>query len=170
MATQWVYEPSADGTARFVLGTVGEHPLICFGINPSTAKPGALDPTVTRVARFAADNGFDSWTMLNVYPQISTDPKGLHTEPDPDLIAQNERHIAAAVGAQRAPLLAAWGGLVTSRPYLPAVLRSIVRVAADAGCTWASLGAPTKLGHPRHPLYLPAATPLQPFDMGRYLT
>jgi hypothetical protein len=66
---QWIYERSADGSARFVLGTVGVNPLVCFGINPSTAVPNAPDGTVARVSKFAVD----SWTMLNVYPQIATD-------------------------------------------------------------------------------------------------
>src|SRR5690606_29290625 len=60
MTQQWIYERSADATARFVLGTVGENPLVCFGINPSIAVPNAPDRTVGRVTRFAADNGFDS--------------------------------------------------------------------------------------------------------------
>lgn len=64
--TQWIYAPSDDDSARFVLGTEGQKPLVCFGINPSTAVPGNLDPTVTRVRNIAAQNQFDSWLMLNV--------------------------------------------------------------------------------------------------------
>ncbi len=55
----WLYEHSGDGTARFLLGTQGENPLVFFGVNPSTARPGALDPTVRRVARFR-NNQFQS--------------------------------------------------------------------------------------------------------------
>lgn len=73
----WVYEPSADGSARFVLGTVGDNPLVCFGINPSIAVPNSLDPTVRRVRGLASTLEFDSWTMLNVYPQIATLPKDI---------------------------------------------------------------------------------------------
>lgn len=87
---QWVWERSIDGSARFVLGTVGVNPLVCSGVNPSTATPNALDRTVARVRRFAADNGHDSWTMLNVYPQISTDPKGLDRVHLSELKAENE--------------------------------------------------------------------------------
>ena len=165
---QWIYEHADDGTARFVLGTVGENPLVCFGINPSTAVPGAPDRTVARVTRFAVDNGFDSWMMLNVYPQISTDPKGLHLEHDAVLKAENERHIAEAVEGKRA-LLAAWGGLVTSRSYLRALLADILHITDAAGAQWVSLGKPTKDGHPRHPLYVRADTPLAPFDIAGYL-
>lgn len=168
MSQQWVYERSADGAARYVLGTVGENPLVCFGINPSTAAPNTPDRTVGRVMRFAADNGFDSWTMLNVYPQISTDPKGLHDEHDPVLKAENERHIARAVDGHPV-LLAAWGTLVDSRPYLRTLLADILQITSAAGAGWVSLGQPTKDGHPRHPLYLPAVAPLVPFDAAGYL-
>jgi hypothetical protein len=166
---QWVWERTADGSARFVLGTVGLNPLVCFGINPSTAVPNSLDRTVARVSRFAADNGYDSWTMLNVYPQISTDPKGMDQEHCPELRAENERQIMNAIGDRPRTLLAAWGGLVESRAYLPTLLRGIVRVASDAGCDWMSLGQPTKFGHPRHPLYVRGDTPFQEFNADKYL-
>lgn len=168
MSEQWIYEHAVDGSARFVLGTVGENPLVCFGINPSTAAPNAPDRTVGRVTRFAADNGFDSWTMLNVYPQVSTDPKGLHLDHDDELKAENQRHITTIVQG-RPTLLAAWGSLVDSRPYLRMLLRDILQITMAAGAQWVSLGEPTKDGHPRHPLYLRADTPLVPFDMAEYL-
>ena len=42
----WYYEPHTYQPYRYVLGRVGRHPLVCIGINPSTAQPGALDPTL----------------------------------------------------------------------------------------------------------------------------
>lgn len=166
----WVYERSSDGAARFVLGTVGENPLVCFGINPSTARPGVLDPTVKRVARFASDNGFDSWTMLNVYPQIATDPKLMDLEHRGALKFENESQIKRVIDDRPLTLLAAWGGLIASRPYLRLLLRDIVASTARVGCEWVSLGAPTKDGHPRHPLYVRADVRLTRFDVGRYLS
>ena len=165
----WVYKRSPDGSARFVLGTVGEHPLVCFGINPSTAKPGALDPTVKRVARFAAENGFDSWAMLNVYPQVATDPKLMDREYRQEFKLENERHIARLINGRPLTLLAAWGGLVTSRPYLRTLLEDILTLTSIAGCRWVCLGDPTKNGHPRHPLYVKADTPLVPYDIHQYV-
>ena len=166
---EWIYERSVDGSARFVLGTVGVNPLVCFGINPSTAIPNAPDRTVARVSKFAVDNGYDSWTMLNVYPQIATDPKNLDREYRPDLKAENERHIASMIDDRPLTLLAAWGGLIAFRSYLPSLLRDIIRLTSAAGCDWVSLGDPTKEGHPRHPLYMRADTPLQIFSVDRYL-
>ena len=52
----WYYEPNTYQPYRYVLGRVGAHPLVCIGINPSTAQPGALDPTLKSVERLAAAN------------------------------------------------------------------------------------------------------------------
>jgi len=90
VAEAWIYEQSTDNSARFVLGTVGENPLVCVGVNPSTAAPGTPDLTVSKVMGFASRNGFDSWVMLNLYPQRSADPKGMHLASDPVLKAENE--------------------------------------------------------------------------------
>ncbi|UOQ88032.1 DUF1643 domain-containing protein [Agromyces endophyticus] len=167
---EWIYEHAADGSARFVLGTVGSNPLVCFGINPSTAVPNAPDRTISRVSSFAAHNGFDSWTMLNVYPQIATDPKDLDRVYRPDLKAENDRQITRFIDGRPLTLLAAWGGLIESRPYLQPMLLDILQLTASAGCDWMSLGQPTKRGHPRHPLYMRGDTPLESFDTGRYLS
>ena len=60
------------------MGQEGSNPLVCIGVNPSTAVPGNLDPTVAGVARFAAAKGYDGWLMFNVYPQRATNPNTMH--------------------------------------------------------------------------------------------
>lgn len=165
----WVWERTPDNSARFVLGTQGRNPLVCFGINPSTAVPGVPDPTVKRVMSFAAANGYDSWTMLNIYPQIATNPDDMDEEHRLDLKSENERHIAALLAGRPLTLLAAWGNLITKRVYLRSLLQDLVKISAAAGCDWVSLGAPTLKMHPRHPLYVRGGTPLQRFDMDQYL-
>jgi len=106
--------------------------------------------------------------MLNVYPQIATDPKNLDRVLRPELKAENEHHIAQLIDGRPLTLLAAWGGLITSRPYLRTLLQDIATLTAAAGCSWVTLGELTKEGHPRHPLYVRADAPLQPFNMERY--
>lgn len=54
---EWIYTNNKDNTERYSLGTVGEKPLICFGINPSTAEPNNLDNTLKSVSRIAKANG-----------------------------------------------------------------------------------------------------------------
>ena len=67
---KWLYAPNFYSEYRYILGTRGKNPLICIGINPSTAKPDALDNTLKSVERIALGNGFDSFIMFNVYAQI----------------------------------------------------------------------------------------------------
>ena len=87
----WYYEPHTYLPYRYVLGRVGRRPLVCIGINPSTAQPGALDPTLKSVERLANANGFDSWIMFNVYPQRATDPNDMDKVPDRALCDENLR-------------------------------------------------------------------------------
>ena len=41
-AARWLYVPDFYTEYRYILGTRGEKPLICIGVNPSTAAPDAL--------------------------------------------------------------------------------------------------------------------------------
>ena len=100
----WYYEPHTYQSYRYVLGRVGKHPLVCIGINPSTAQPGALDPTLKSVERLAAANGFDSWIMFNVYPQRATDPNDMDKTPDRALCDENLRWLQAVL-AQTEPTM-----------------------------------------------------------------
>jgi hypothetical protein len=61
---KWLYVPNAYTEYRYILGTKGENPLICIGINPSTAKPDDLDNTLKSVERTAKHNGYDSLLCL----------------------------------------------------------------------------------------------------------
>lgn len=42
-ARRWIYVPDFYTEYRYILGTRGDNPLICIGINPSTAAPDNLD-------------------------------------------------------------------------------------------------------------------------------
>ena len=74
---RWLYVPNTYGEYRYILGTRGERPLICVGVNPSTAAPGDLDPTLKSVERVALHNGYDSFIMFNVYAQRATRPEDM---------------------------------------------------------------------------------------------
>ena len=66
---KWLYVPDFYSEYRYILGTRGKNPLICIGINPSTARPDQLDNTLASVQRISLHNGFDSFIMFNVYAQ-----------------------------------------------------------------------------------------------------
>ena len=67
-AEKWLYAPNFYSEYRYILGTRGQNPLICVGINPSTAKPDALDNTLKSVQRIAHGNGFDRYDGRNYQP------------------------------------------------------------------------------------------------------
>lgn len=124
--------------------------------------------------RRAAVQSFDSWIMLNLYPQRSTDPTGMHLQYLPDLKRENEDRIAEVLQSLTArlgpvSLLAAWGILIDTRPYLPGMAHGIAKMVDDAGCDWVSIGKPLAHGHPRHPSRAPYALRLEIFDMVAYL-
>lgn len=55
--------------------------LICIGINPSTAIPTLLDPTLSRVHKYAQNSGeYNVWYMINVYPQRATNFNNVDTD------------------------------------------------------------------------------------------
>lgn len=166
---RWVYEHNHDNSARFVLGTEGDKPIVCFGINPSTAEPNNLDNTIRRVERFAKINGYDSWLMFNIYPQRATDPNDLHQTFDSTLHTLNKTYISKKLQRKNLTLWAAWGTLIVRRKYFADCLRDINDIASENNCRWIFLGSLTKEGHPRHPLYLPYSAAPANFDMETYL-
>lgn len=165
---QWLYERTEDNSARFTLGTVGDNPLVCFGVNPSTADPRRLDRTLENVSKAADRNGYDSFIMLNVYPQRATDPNRLHSTFDPDLKSENERQIAAVVSGRRLTLWAAWGALIDKRPFLRPLLKDILHLPELAMGEWVSRGPVSRAGHPHHPLYVRETETLKSFSIEHY--
>lgn len=165
----WYYEPHVYMPYRYVLGRVGCRPLVCIGINPSTAQPGALDPTLKSVERLAAANGFDSWIMFNVYPQRATNPNDMDPAPDRALCEENLRWFRAVLEQTEPTLWAAWGTLIEKRAYLPGLMREMVALARAKGAPWVTIGPRSKKGHPHHPLYLRRDAVPEQFDVEGYL-
>ena len=86
---RWLYVPHTYSEYRYILGTRGLKPLICVGINPSTAAPDALDPTLQSAQRIALNNGYDSFLMFNVYAQRATRPDDMESTCNAALHAEN---------------------------------------------------------------------------------
>ena len=158
---------------RYILGTRGADPLICIGVNPSTAEPGKLDNTLKSVERIAASNGYDSFIMFNVYAQRATRPDDMDRELDPRLHRANMdafRWVLSGVGPGVAPAVwAAWGAVIEKRPYLPGCVRDMVLIGEEFGARWLCAGKCSKRGHPHHPLYLRKDEKTVDFDVRGYL-
>jgi hypothetical protein len=152
------------------LGTRGKNPLICIGINPSTAEPDNLDNTLKSVERIALGNGFDSFIMFNVYAQRATDPDAMEKECNSALHKENLEAFRYVLSISEKPAVwAAWGAIIEKRAYLADCVRDMVRVGQEYGAKWYCAGAVTKKGHPHHPLYLRKDEKIKAFDIEGYL-
>ena len=167
---KWLFVPNTYTEYRYILGTRGARPLICIGINPSTARPGALDPTLKSVERIALRNGFDSFIMFNVYAQRATSPDDMEWVLNEDLHRENMRAFDYILSLSERPTVwAAWGTIIEKRDYLPACLLDVLKAGEEAGAVWYCAGKVSKKGHPHHPLYLRKDEKLRPFDIKSYL-
>ena len=168
--TKWLYAPNFYSEYRYILGTRGQKPLICIGINPSTAQPDDLDNTLKSVQRIALGNGYDSFLMFNVYAQRATDPDAMEKICNSLLHRENMEAFHYVLSLSDSPAIwAAWGAVIEKRGYLKDCLRDMLDIGRKYGAQWYCAGAITKKGHPHHPLYLRKDEKLRPFDVEHYL-
>ncbi len=167
---KWLYAPNFYSEYRYILGTRGEKPLICIGINPSTAQPDDLDNTLKSVERIALGNGYDSFLMFNVYAQRATNPDTMERICNPLLHKENMEAFRYVLSLSNAPAIwAAWGAIIEKRGYLKDCVRDMLAIGKEYGAHWYCAGAITKKGHPHHPLYLRKDEKLRPFEVEAYL-
>ena len=167
---KWLYAPNFYSEYRYILGTRGENPLICIGINPSTAQPGDLDNTLKSVERIALGNGYDSFIMFNVYAQRATDPDAMEKTCNLLLHRENMEAFRYVLSISKAPAVwAAWGTIIEKREYLSDCLQDMIAIGKEYGAKWLCAGKVSKKGHPHHPLYLRKDEALRQFDVEGYL-
>ncbi len=129
-------------------------------LNPSTASADVDDRTVRRTQDFARQWGFGGVVIANLFALRSTDPKALYSHPDPVGPMNNRTLLELATRADVGAVVAAWGahGKLHGRDRaVDDLLRGVAAVRLLC------LGT-TKDGHPRHPLYVAGATPLEPWS------
>ena len=165
----WIYEKDEVNKNRFVLGIKGNAPLVCIGVNPSTAEPDILDNTIKSVVRIAEANRVDSWLMLNLSPQIATNPNHLDQNLNQEVHKRNLDYIEKVFKNKDILLCASWGNLIHKRDYLTQCLTEIVDISRKYNQKWHILGEVTTHGNPRHPLYLSRFNSVNEFDMESYI-
>ena len=172
-AEKWLYVPDFYTEYRYILGVKGPNPLICIGINPSTAEPDNLDPTLKSVERIANFNGYSGWMMFNVYAQRATNPDDMDRNLNETLHRENMlafEYILSHVGEGVRPAVwAAWGTIIEKRPYLRDCVSDMVKLGQKYNAVWLCAGKCSKAGHPHHPLYLRKDEQTKEFDIERYL-
>jgi len=167
----WIYENNDDNSCRYILGTVGSNPLICVGVNPSTASPDNLDNTLKSVKRISENNGYDSWIMINLYPQRATNPDNMDITCNNTIQTENLEHLRhILLKYPNADIWVAWGTLIGKREYLKNCLASLVQASSQHNVNWITFGKLSKNGHPHHPLYLKSNSPKEYFDVIEYQT
>ena len=167
---KWLYAPNFYSEYRYILGTRGKNPLICIGINPSTARPDELDNTLKSVERIAIGNGFDSFIMFNVYAQRATDPDAMEKQCNLQLHRENMEAFSYVLSISENPVVwAAWGTIIEKRDYLKQCLLDMVAIGQSYNARWVCAGKCSKKGHPHHPLYLRKDERIYSFPVEAYL-
>ena len=161
-----IYHPDQNNLWRYTLGRSGARPLLVIGLNPSTATPKKLDPTVTRVEKVAQQSGFDGFVMLNLYPVRAVKPQDLPSTANVVAYERNLEEIEKLVAQYPNPTLwAAWGELVMNRPYLYRTRDELFQRLAKYNPQWRRFGELTANGHPRHPRGLSYSWTLEPYEL-----
>ncbi|CEJ15985.1 hypothetical protein BN1110_06336 [bacterium YEK0313] len=141
------------------LGLPGRSAAIC-GVNPSRAGSEVDDQTIHKIYGFAVRNGIGRFAMVNKFAFVATDVRELHAASVADPVGrENDAHIRAAF-AEADIVIVAWGSLAKLPPILRTRWRVVTAIAESLGKDLHCLGV-TSDGHPRHPLMLSYATPLQ---------
>lgn len=141
-------------TYRYALSRSWDESLatvVFIGLNPSTADETKDDPTIRRCIGFAKSWGYGSLVMLNLFAYRATDPTKLQLVEDP-VGPDNNWHIKTVSKASDL-VVAAWGNHGSLLRRSTIVKRAVPKLY--------HLGL-TKIGEPRHPLYLKKTTKPQP--------
>ena len=116
-------------------------------LNPSTADERRNDPTVERCERRARSMGYGSLWVVNIFAYRATDPKDLRRAASPIGPLNDDVLTKAAENADC--VIAAWGAHGDHHQRGHAV-RDMLWAR---GVSLHHIGL-TKMGHPRHPLYV----------------
>lgn len=120
--------------------------IVFIGLNPSTADEETNDPTVTRCMRWAYRWSYSEMHMLNIFAYRSTDPKQLDKVIDP-VGSETDRYISQECEDAETVICCwgNWGKYLDRGQEARYLLNHLELWCFDI----------TKLGQPKHPLYLP---------------
>ena len=128
-------------------------------LNPSTADAELDDPTIRRCIGFARALGAPGILVVNLYAFRATKPADLWRAADP-VGPHNDAILTSVLGGRGRPVIAAWGANARQDR-----VDRFLQLARNAGGRreLTALGV-TKVGAPRHPLYLRGDAQLTPWS------
>ncbi len=164
-----IYIPAQN--VRYALGNLSYNNFVIFGINPSKATNVIPDLTISKIKTFAENEHCDGWLMLNLYPQIATNPKCLDNELNESYHESNLKIIHdlfKELGPQP-EIFAGWGNLIKSRSYFKKCLKDIYEITKQYNPMWLHFDTLTNDGHPKHPSRLGYEVKKFEFDIETYI-
>ena len=166
---RWLLGRSWPTCASHVAADPARHGLIFCGLNPSTADASRDDPTLRRLSAFARQWGYRRLVVVNLFALITPSPATLrrHQRPvGPANEAVLDHWLKKWSLCSHWDLWFGWGanGCLRDRDrwLLDRAEALVVQRHKTGGMGAFCLGR-TRAGHPRHPLYLPAAAQPQPW-------
>lgn len=150
---------SPDGKYRYSLerqwsGATDQSPAVVWCmLNPSTADASVDDPTIRRCIGFTDSWGWRRLIVVNLYAYRATDPRDLEGLTLDELYGPHNMDALRlwTLHACTTRVVCAWGGKRFKCLGLPQPIKDVWRCCLGLTAT----------GEPKHPLYLPASTPLQ---------
>lgn len=145
-----------DGPYRYTLTrqwNAGLPLMAWIMLNPSTADADRDDPSIRRCVSFAGREGYGGIYVANLFAWRATDPDDL---PDSKVAVGPDNGIWLRAAVSHDLCIAAWG---SNRHAIRGVEYNLLYLH---GASLSCLGL-TRMGQPRHPLYLPANAPLRGF-------
>jgi len=157
---------SSRPDCRFMLKRTGANILYCIGRNPSSGSVYNTDPTLSVIDAISAQNGFDGFAMLNLYPQ-----RGKCEVPFQDtVIAQNALFVASQIPTG-ATILAAWGVKEgNNADYKKCLAKIVTQFQSLSAFKWKCLGqtdsSPPRTTDSSPPKQTKSVNPRMPYPRG----
>lgn len=132
-------------------------------VNPSTADGEQDDATIRKLRGFAERHQWGRIVVGNLFAFRATDVRALATAADA-IGPLNDHHLNIVL-QQADQVVFAWGPVAKQPRALRQRWRHVDRMARSLAHVPLCIGAPAKDGHPRHPLMLAYAEPIQPWSL-----
>ena len=128
-----------------------------IGLNPSTATEAQDDPTLRRVQGFVRAWGYDDLVMTNLFAYRATIPGDMMKAHNPE--GHENDAVIGEIASRAALIVAAWGNHGSFNGRAGRVCEFLKSISVKLHALRI-----TDKGAPEHPLYIPAATTLIPFE------